>query len=58
MHHDHVDLLKQLFDTAKAKFRAGKGTQVDVLKAQVELSTLYQRLPVLEQQRETMAAKA
>ena len=57
VHHDHVDLLKQLFDTAKSKFRAGQGTQVDVLKAQVELSTLYQRLPVLEQQRETMAAK-
>ncbi|MEP6888459.1 MAG: TolC family protein [Nitrospirales bacterium] len=57
IHHEHVDLLKQLFDTAKAKFRAGQGTQVDVLKAQVELSNLYQRLPVLEQQRETMAAK-
>lgn len=57
IHHDHVDLLKQLFETAKARFRAGKGTQVDVLKAQVELSNLYQRLPVLEQQRETMAAK-
>lgn len=57
VHHEHVDLLKQLFDTAKAKFRAGQGTQVDVLKAQVELSNLYQRLPVLEQQRETMAAK-
>ena len=57
IHHEHVDLIKQLFDSAKAKFRAGQGTQVDVLKAQVELSNLYQRLPVLEQQRETMAAK-
>lgn len=57
IHHEHVDLLKQLFDAAKAKFRAGQGTQVDVLKAQVELSNLYQRLPVIEQQRETMAAK-
>jgi len=57
IHHEHVDLLKQLFDTAKSKFRAGQGTQVDVLKAQVELSNLYQRLPVLEQQRQTIAAK-
>lgn len=52
IHHDHVELLKQLFETATARFRAGKGTQVDVLKAQVELSNLYQRLPVLEQQRD------
>ena len=57
IHHEHVDLLKQLFDIAKAKFRAGNGMQVDVLKAQIELSTLYQRLPVLEQQRDTTAAK-
>ena len=57
IHHDHVELLKPLFETATARFRAGKGTQVDVLKAQVELSNLYQRLPVLEQQRETTAAK-
>jgi outer membrane protein TolC len=57
IHHEHVDLLKQVYDAAKAKFRAGQGSQVDVLKAQVELSNLYQRLPVLEQQRETIAAK-
>ena len=57
IHHEHVDLLKQLFETAKAKYRAGQVSQVDVLKAQVELSNLYQRLPVLEQQRETTAAK-
>ena len=57
IHHEHVDLLKQLFETAKAKYRAGQVSQVDVLKAQVELSNLYQRLPVLEQQRDTTAAK-
>lgn len=57
VHHDQIDVVEQLFDTAKAKFRAGQGTQVDVLKAQVELSDLYQRLPVLEQRRETAAAK-
>jgi outer membrane protein TolC len=56
LHHEQVDLLKQLFDIATAKFRTGKGTQVDVLKVQVELSDLYQRLPVIEQERETAEA--
>jgi cobalt-zinc-cadmium efflux system outer membrane protein len=56
IHHEQVDLLKQLFDIATAKFRTGKGTQVDVLKVQVELSDLYQRLPVIEQLRETAQA--
>jgi outer membrane protein TolC len=57
IHHEHVDVLQQLFDTAKSRFRTGKGSQVDVLKAQVELSTLYQRIPVLEQQQSVMIAK-
>ena len=57
IHHEHVDVMKQLFATATARFRAGKGGQVDVLKAQVELSNLYQRLPVLDQQRRVAAAK-
>jgi len=53
IHHEQIDLLKQLFEIATAKFRTGKGSQVDVLKAQVELSTLYQQLPVLEQRRDS-----
>lgn len=57
IHHEQIDLLKEFFEIANAKFRVGKGSQVDVLKAQVELSTLYQRLPVLEQQRDTAQAK-
>lgn len=57
LHNEQIDLLRQLFAIANAKFRTGKGTQVDVLKAQVELSSLHQRLPVLEQQRETAEAK-
>ncbi|MBA5867541.1 MAG: hypothetical protein GDA67_12695 [Nitrospira sp. CR1.3] len=57
IHHEQIDLLKQFLEIAVAKFRTGKGSQVDVLKAQVELSTLYQRLPVLEQQRDTAQAK-
>src|SRR5207244_4888173 len=39
IHHEQIDLLKQFFEIANARFRAGKGSQVDVLKAQVELST-------------------
>jgi outer membrane protein, heavy metal efflux system len=57
VHHEQIEVVQHLFDTARVKYRAGQGTQVDVLKAQVELSDLYQRLPVLEQRRETAAAK-
>jgi len=57
IHHEQIDLLTQFLEIAIAKFRTGKGNQVDVLKAQVELSTLHQHLPVLEQRRETAQAK-
>ncbi|MGH7255555.1 MAG: TolC family protein, partial [Nitrospirales bacterium] len=57
IHHEHIDLLQQFFEIANAKFRVGKGTQVDVLKAQVELSKLFQLLPLLEQRRETAQAQ-
>jgi len=56
IHHEQIDLLKQFLEIAVAKFRTGKGSQVDVLKAQVELSTLHQQLPVLEQRRDTAQA--
>lgn len=56
IHHEQIDLLTQFLEAALAKFRTGKGSQVDVLKAQVELSTLHQELPVLEQRRETAQA--
>ncbi len=56
IHHEQVELLRQFFEIANAKFRAGKGNQADVLKAQVELSLLQQQLPVLEQRRKTAAA--
>ena len=56
IHHEQVELLRQFVEIANAKFRAGKGSQADVLKAQVELSLLFQQLPVLEQRRETAAA--
>lgn len=56
IHHEQVDLIRQFVEIANAKFRTGKGSQTDVLKAQVELSILHQHLPVLEQRRETAQA--
>lgn len=56
IHHEQVELLRQFVEIANAKFRTGKGSQADVLKAQVELSVLHQHLPVLEQHREIVAA--
>jgi outer membrane protein TolC len=56
IHHEQVELVRQFVAIANAKFRAGKGSQADVLKAQVELSMLFQHLPVLEQRRETTEA--
>ena len=56
VHHEQIDLLKQFFEITNARFRAGKGSQADVLKAQVEQSLLHQQLPVLEQRRKTAEA--
>ncbi len=53
IHHEQISLLSTFLESALAKFRTGKGSQTDVLKAQVELSTVHQQLPVLEQRRET-----
>lgn len=47
------DLLEKLAKIAEVRYRVGKGIQQDVLKAQVELSRLRQRLTVLEQQKKT-----
>ena len=56
IHHERVKLVKQFFEIANAKYRVGKGTQVDVLKAQVELSRLLQHFPILEQRKQTAQA--
>jgi outer membrane protein, heavy metal efflux system len=56
IHHEQVELLRQFVAIANAKFRGGMGSQADVLKAQVELSLLFQHLPVLEQRRKTAEA--
>jgi cobalt-zinc-cadmium efflux system outer membrane protein len=57
VHHQQIEILKDFFAISNARFRAGKGAQVDVLKASVELSKLFNQLPVLEQQRESAKAK-
>lgn len=51
------DLLTKLSQIAEARYRVGKGMQVDVLRSQVELSMLLQKLTTLEQQRATAQAR-
>src|SRR5512146_88054 len=51
------DLLQKLSQIAAARYRVGKGIQQDVLKSQVELSLLLQKLTMLQQQRATAAAR-
>jgi cobalt-zinc-cadmium efflux system outer membrane protein len=47
------ELLQKLANIAEARYRVGKGVQQDVLKSQVEISLLLQKLTVLEQQKRT-----
>jgi outer membrane protein TolC len=51
------DLLSKLSQIAEARYRVGKGIQQDVLRSQVEISLLSQRLTVLQQQRNTSQAR-
>jgi outer membrane protein, heavy metal efflux system len=50
------DLLDRFTKIAEAKYRLGSGLQQDVLKAQVEISVLMQRLEVQEQQKASLEA--
>lgn len=47
------DLLQKLASIAEARYRVGKGIQQDILKSQVEISLLLQKLTVLDQQKKT-----
>ena len=51
------DLLTKLSQIAEARYRVGKGIQQDVLRSQVEISLLLQRLAVLRQQSATAQAR-
>lgn len=52
-----AELLRQIRDVAAARYRAGLSTQQDVLRAEVELYGLTNRLITLEQQRATATAR-
>ena len=51
------DLLDKLSKIAEARYRVGKAMQADVLRSQIEISLLIEKLTVLEQQRATAQAR-
>lgn len=51
------ELLQKLSLISESRYRVGKGIQQDILRSQVEISLLMQRLTVLEQQRRTAQAR-
>ncbi len=51
------ELLEKLSKIAEARYRVGKAMQQDVLRSQVEISLLIEKLTVLEQQRSTAQAR-
>jgi len=51
------ELLEKLSKIAEARYRVGKAMQADVLRSQVEISLLIEKLTVLEQQRATAQAR-
>jgi outer membrane protein TolC len=50
-------LLREFVKIAETKYEVGKGIQQDVIKAQVELSKMTDRLITIKQQREIMVAR-
>lgn len=50
------ELLRKLSEGAEARYRVGEGLQQDIVRSQVELSTLVGRLTSLQQERESAAA--
>jgi outer membrane protein, heavy metal efflux system len=51
------DLLDKLSKISEARYRVGKAMQQDVLRSQVEISMLMQKMAILEQQRATAQAR-
>jgi outer membrane protein TolC len=51
------ELLEKLSQISESRYQVGKGIQQDILRSQVEISLLMQRLTVLEQQRKTSQAR-
>lgn len=54
---DNRDLLKEFVKIAETKYAVGTGIQQDVLKSQVELSIMIDRLIRLDQKRKTVEAR-
>ncbi|MFB3068302.1 MAG: TolC family protein [Acidobacteriota bacterium] len=53
----YQDLLQRLSRIAEAKYSVGDGLQADVLRSQVEISLIVERLALLGQQRESGQAR-
>jgi outer membrane protein TolC len=51
------ELLEKLSKISEARYRVGKATQQDVLRSQVEISLLIEKLTMLEEQRATAQAR-
>lgn len=56
IHLNHVEIATRVVDLARANYRAGRGTQQDVLRTLVELSQLHNNLAAIEQQLQTVRA--
>lgn len=52
----NIDILKNLAKTAESRYAVGKGIQQDVVRAQVELSRLYETLEILKGKKEATEA--
>ncbi|HWB84443.1 MAG TPA: TolC family protein [Bryobacteraceae bacterium] len=53
----HSDLLSRFEEIARNRYRVGKGLQQDVLKAQLEVSSLEQQLAMLDEKRQRAEAE-
>src|SRR5207248_10164695 len=53
----HSDLLGRFEEIARNRYSVGKGLQQDVLKAQLEVSTLEQQLAMLDEKRQRAEAE-
>ncbi len=53
---NHIAIMTQLEDVSRARYSAGSGRYADILKAQVELGLLRDRLASLEDQRRPLGA--
>ncbi len=54
---ENKELLEKLARIAEERCKVGKGFQQDVIRAQVEVSRVLQRLTVLRQRRRTLEAQ-